>query len=59
MVEEVEMTLDEALDTIKQSSRRYAKRQLTWFRRNKDIHWLNPETAEADAMEIIKEKFGM
>ena len=51
-----EMTLEEALDTIKQSSRRYAKRQLTWFRRNKNIHWLNPETAEADAMEIIKEK---
>ncbi len=51
-----EMTLDEALDTIKQSSRRYAKRQLTWFRRNKDIHWLKPETAEADAMEIIKKE---
>ncbi len=51
-----EMALDEALDTIKQSSRRYAKRQLTWFRRNKDIHWLDPETAEADAMEIIKKE---
>ena len=51
-----EMTLDETLDTIKQSSRRYAKRQLTWFRRNKDIHWLNPETAEVDAMEIIKKE---
>jgi len=52
-----ESTLDEALDTIKQSSRHYAKRQLTWFRRNKDIHWLNPETAKSDALKIIKEKF--
>ncbi len=54
-----ESTLEEALDTVKQSSRHYAKRQLTWFRRNKDIHWLNPETAEADALKIIKEKFGI
>jgi len=54
-----EMTLEEALDTVKQSSRHYAKRQLTWFRRNKEIHWLNPETAEADAVEIIKEKLGI
>ena len=52
-----EMTLGEALDTIKQSSRRYAKRQLTWFRRNKDIHWLKPETALADALEIIKKRY--
>lgn len=32
-------TLDEALDKIKQNSRRYAKRQLTWFRRNQLINW--------------------
>ena len=30
----------EAAELVKQSSRRYAKRQLTWFRRNKDICWL-------------------
>ena len=35
-----EMTMEEAVDKIKQESRRYAKRQLTWFRRNKDIHWI-------------------
>lgn len=52
-----EMTLDEALDIVKQSSRRYAKRQLTWFRRNANIHWLSPETAFKDAMDVIKEKF--
>ena len=33
-------TIDEATDLVRQSSRHYAKRQLTWFRRNKDIHWL-------------------
>ena len=33
-------SVEEAAALVKQSSRRYAKRQLTWFRRNKDIHWL-------------------
>ena len=33
-------TIDEAADLVRQSSRHYAKRQLTWFRRNKAIHWL-------------------
>lgn len=33
--------LSEAVEKIKQESRRYAKRQLTWFRRNKEIIWLN------------------
>ena len=35
-----ECTLEEAANQVRQSSRRYAKRQLTWFRRNKSIHWL-------------------
>ena len=33
-------TMAQAVQTIQQESRRYAKRQLTWFRRNKQIHWL-------------------
>ncbi len=37
-------TVAQAAEEVKQSSRRYAKRQLTWFRRNKSIHWLNRET---------------
>ena len=36
-------TLEEAADLVKQASRHYAKRQLTWFRRNKAIHWLRRE----------------
>ena len=32
-------TLEAAADQVRQSSRRYAKRQLTWFRRNKAMHW--------------------
>lgn len=33
-------SIGEAAEQVKQSSRHYAKRQLTWFRRNKSIHWL-------------------
>ena len=36
-----EYTLDEAIDIIKRDSRRYAKRQLTWFRRYDDAKWFN------------------
>ena len=38
---ENEITYDEMIETIKQETRRYAKRQLTWFRRNKQITWLD------------------
>lgn len=34
-----EITLEEAIFKIKQNSTRYAKRQLTWFRKDKNIHW--------------------
>ncbi len=33
-------TIEEAADQVRLSSRRYAKRQLTWLRRNPDMHWL-------------------
>jgi tRNA dimethylallyltransferase len=34
-----ESTLDVARSVIQQGTRQYAKRQLTWFRREKDVHW--------------------
>lgn len=47
-------TLDEAVDAIKQNSRRYAKRQLTWFRRNENIHWLSPDNALEETLKTLK-----
>lgn len=52
------VTLEEAVEKLKMESRRYAKRQLTWFRRNADIHWLDIDTLTSDeligkACEII------
>jgi len=41
-----ELTLDEAKIEIKKNSRRYAKRQLTWFRRDPAINWFDPSEEE-------------
>ncbi len=45
-----ECSLEEAREAIKQNSRRYAKRQLTWFRRNEKINWF--DTDKTDIEEI-------
>ena len=45
-------TMEEAADEVRKASRRYAKRQLTWFRRNKNMHWLTRHEGE-DSREII------
>ena len=37
-----EFTLEKAIEKIKQNTRRFAKRQLTWFRKDKDIKWFKP-----------------
>ena len=45
-------SLEEAAGQVKQSSRRYAKRQLTWFRRNPENIWLIREDGQS-SMEIL------
>ena len=40
-----ECSLSDAIDTVQRKSRQYAKRQLTWLRRNPDIRWLRWEKA--------------
>lgn len=37
-------TLEECVEKLKMETRRYAKRQLTWFRRNESIHWIKTDT---------------
>ena len=46
-------SIQEAADQVRQSSRRYAKRQLTWFRRNPDMNWLTRREQETGE-EIIE-----
>ena len=49
--------LEEAVAEVKLRSRQYAKRQLTWLRRNRDIHWIywEKERDFADALQIATE----
>lgn len=41
-----EIPLEEAVESIKRETRRYAKRQLTWFRRDPEIHWIEVDRFE-------------
>ena len=47
-------TLQSAVAQVQQSSRRYAKRQLTWFRRNERMNWIIREP-ETPALEILQQ----
>ena len=54
-----DITLEDAVENIKRETRRYAKRQLSWFRRDKRIHWLfcdrvgSPQAVFSDAMAVV------
>ena len=51
------ISIEEAADQVRQSSRRYAKRQLTWFKRNPDMHWLTrqPGMGSAEILEMARQ----
>ena len=51
---EGEISLDEATEKIKQDSRHYAKRQLTWFRREKETTWVNRAEFDSDQEKMLE-----
>jgi tRNA dimethylallyltransferase len=51
------ITLADAISQAKQESRRLAKRQLTWFRREQEIVWLDPERGADDALALFEKFF--
>ena len=52
-----EITLEQAVELIKRNTRHYAKRQLTWFRRDADVEWFNP-TDKEQIIKYIDSRFG-
>lgn len=46
---------EEMIEKIKMETRRYAKRQITWFKKNKDTHWIDGENKLQDNMKIVLE----
>ena len=50
-----EWNLDFAVEKIKRNTRVYARKQMTWFKRDNRIHWFHPED-EDEIMAFLKEK---
>lgn len=48
-----EWNLDFAIEEIKKNSRRFAKRQLTWYRNESNIHWVNYENAVEESLSLL------
>lgn len=48
-------TLEEAIYTIKRDTRHFAKRQLTWFKRERDVIWINKQSFGYEAEQILGE----
>lgn len=48
------ITLEEAVEMIKQETRRFAKRQLTWFRREKEVTFINYEDFDFDKEKVLE-----
>ena len=50
-----DLTKEEMIEKIKQETRRYAKRQMTWFKKNKQTIWLDTENTVQNNLQIILE----
>lgn len=50
---EGELTLEEAVYLIKRDTRHFAKRQLTWFRREKDVIWLEKDEIDQNGQKLL------
>jgi tRNA dimethylallyltransferase len=48
------ISLQQAVEQVQQNSRRYAKRQLTWFRRNETNFWLKSQSTQEQEKEILQ-----
>ena len=46
--------LDFAVEEIKKNSRRFAKRQLTWYRGEENIHWVNFENPLQESLSLLR-----
>jgi tRNA dimethylallyltransferase len=50
------VNLEEAVEEIKKNTRRFAKRQLTWFRKDKNIHWFDYNCPAQEIIDFINAK---
>jgi len=53
---ENKLSLNQAIDLIKQNTRRFSKRQMTWFQKNKDIKWFERKSIMEEIVDFIESK---
>ena len=51
-----EISLEFAIEEIKKNTRRFAKRQLTWFKRNEETKWFDYQTDILEITDFVKSK---
>lgn len=51
-----EWSLEKAVEEIKKNTRRFAKRQFTWFKKNEEIHWFDHTTPSEKIIAFLEEK---
>ncbi|PIE50345.1 MAG: tRNA (adenosine(37)-N6)-dimethylallyltransferase MiaA [Flavobacteriales bacterium] len=51
--------LDFAISEIQKNSRRFAKRQLTWYRKENNIHWVDFENSLKETLSLLEEKYNI
>jgi len=52
-----EISKDEAIRLIQQNSRHYAKRQMTWFRKDNELHWLKADSTDEEQIQFLDNLF--
>lgn len=53
---ENKLSLAQAVDLIKQNTRRFSKRQMTWFKKNQDIKWFKRERPLEEIVDFIESR---
>lgn len=56
---DAKISLKEATELVKRNTRRYAKRQLTWLRKEKELHWIKAGTSGEDVISFLKTKLNL
>lgn len=51
--------LNKAVELIKQHTRQYAKRQMTWFKKNSSIHWVNAAENTGEQITVVLKEYGL
>jgi tRNA dimethylallyltransferase len=53
------ISLEEAIELVKRNTRRYAKRQLTWLRKETNLHWIKAGISTAEVINFVKTKLDL